>query len=339
VTLDPISLTRTLDVTSSNAWWAIYAGRGDDRVGDYRVEALVNDEVIQDMTGSSIDTRDLQAIRTAGGVWNLGPYAGNRVKLEVRITPTSYPGYELPSFYLDQLEVGPETARVASPPVAASLVGTWRLRGGKSALKKSYHNGLLSGGDGVLRLYSEGTVSTWLRLPSGIQKSGVGYLLNDPDGVVFDYVNGDWVRDKAQLSDDEQTLWVREEGDEESWSLVFTRSELSAFPDFAGSWELRASESKIHNNIHSGNMQNGAGRLSVGRDGAYSLRIQYPPDAEGRTKHTSATGQVVMQGGRPVFDFDDEAWTDDHGELTADKGRLTLREKGNGDQWTLVFSK
>ncbi|MFP6657521.1 MAG: hypothetical protein VB853_05020, partial [Pirellulales bacterium] len=83
----------------------------------------------------------------------------------------------------------------------------------------------------------------------------------------------------------------------------------------------------------------GSGRLSIGRDGAFTIWLQYALNAQGQVRYGSSTGQVVVDDGNVVFRYDDETWKDDDSELAAGQKRLTLREKGNEDKWNLVFLK
>ena len=337
--IEPIILNRTLAVASSNAWLSMFAGRNEDGIGDYEFEVRVDGNPIPGMTDRHVHTKQMQPMQLTGGVWRLGNHVGRTINLQVAIKPLGYPGHEIPTLYINQLETGPKPERAADRSIAKDLLGLWRLRGAQSMTKKSYHDGLLSGGDGILRLADDGTVSMWLRLPSGDQKAGVGYVLSKDNEMVFDYVNGNWVKDRVQPSNDRKSLIVQEQADNVSWHLVFTRDELSSYAKYVGQWTLQAGSSKIHNAVHSGAFGGGAGHLSIGRDGGFKLRLEYPPNAQRQVRDESSTGQLVLEGGNVIFKYDDENWTDDIGEWRADPKTLTLREKGNEEKWILNFLK
>ena len=274
-----------------------------------------------------------------GGVWHLGSYAGRTINLQVLIKLLGYSGYPIPTLHIDQLETGPKPERETDRSIAKDLLGRWRLRGARSTIKKSYHNGLLSGGDGILRLADDGTVSMWLRLPSGDQKAGAGYVLREDSRMVFDYINGNWGKNLALPSNDRKSLIVQEQADIISWHLEFTRDKLSSFAEYVGLWKLKARESKVHNALHSGSLARGEGRLAIGRDGGFKLWLQYPPNAQGQVRDESSTGRLVLEGGNALFKYDAEGWNDGRGECHADQKQLTLREIGNEEKWILMFLK
>jgi hypothetical protein len=337
--IETVSLNRTMKVTSPNAWLSMYAGKNEDGFGDYEFEIRVDGKPIQNRTGQSIHTRHPHSTHMAGGIWNLGNYVGRETNLQVDIKPFGYPGHDVPSLYVSQLEAGPKSVRAENAFIAKDLLGRWQLRGAQSTIKKSYHNGLLSGGEGSLQLADDGTVSMWLRFASGIEKAGVGYVLHEENELIFNYINGDWINDLVRPSDDRKSLIVQEQEDADSWRLVFTRDELSSFHKYAGVWNLQAAPSKVHNQVHSGAFTGGAGRLSIGPDGGFKLRLQYPPNAQGQVRSEASTGNLVLENGIPIFKYDDDNWSDDHGELATKQEMLTLRERENEGDWTLVFLK
>ncbi|MEE2705565.1 MAG: PA14 domain-containing protein [Planctomycetota bacterium] len=338
--LEPITLSRSVQVTSPNAWLYMAAGRGNDGIGEYDLEVRLDGKPIPERNGRDLHTLHLPPTQSTGGVWHLGDHAGQTVHLQVVIKPLGYPGCSIPPLYVDQLETGPRPKQLVNRPIAKDVLGRWRLRGAESIIKKDYHTGLLSGGDGILRLAGDGTVSVWLRLPSGTQKTGVGYVQREADEMIFDYVNGNWVKDRAEPSADRKRLVVREKSNPDSWRLVFTREELTSFDEYVGLWKLQAGASTVDNKIHSGAFTRGEGRLSIGRDGAFTFWLQYPPNRYRQIRSESSTGQIVLEGGKPIFKYDNETWTDDRGAWAADRKKLTLREiEGNEGKWTMVFLK
>jgi hypothetical protein len=342
VSFEPIELSRKVAVTSTNAWLSFYVGRGNRGYGDYRVAVQCEGKDLRGSADQHFDWMQEKwmqkgALRISGGIWELGAYAGREVKLKVIVTPRGFPGHPLPLLYIDQLDIGPETARGKTPEKAKRLVGEWWLRSGKSELHKSYFDGSLSGGDGRIVLADDGTVSVWLRLPTGIQKAGAGYLKDHADGVVFEYSNGDWANDLAVASEDGRTLTLREIGNEDAWILEFTRDDLSSFAGYEGHRWLNAGKSKVHNNVHSGGFDRGSGRLSIGRDGAFTLWLQYPPKPGRQYHNSSSTGRLLLRDGNAILDYDDAAWTDDHITTSGNRRELTVSEKGNEPKWTLVF--
>jgi len=337
--IEPIILNRHLEVTSSNAWLSMYAGRNEDGIGDYELEVRVNGKPIRGMTGRNVHTKQLQPMQLTGGVWHLGNNVGRTITLQVAVKPLGYRGHEIPALHIKQLETGPKPEREADRSISKDLLGRWRLRGMQSKMNKSYHAGLLSGGDGTLRLADDGTVSMWLRLPSGDQKAAAGYVVREDGRIVFDYINADWTRDQVQRTSDRKSLIVEEQADRTSWHLVFTQDELSSFDEFVGQWTLQGETSRIHNAAHDGALSGGEGRLSIGPDGGFRLWLQYPPNAQGQVRDESSTGRLVLKGGNMLFEYDAEGWSDDRGEWHADKRQLTLREIGNEEKWILSFLK
>ena len=294
---------------------------------------------VQEMGERHLNTKRLQPMQLAGGVWHLGNHVGRTIHLQAVIKPFGYPGYQLPVLHIDQLETGPVQERPADRSIAKDLLGRWRLRGAQSTMHKTFHNGPLSGGDGTLRIANDGTASMWLRLPAGDQKVGAGYVLREDGALVFDYANRDWTKDRVQLSGDGKTLLVQEQADKQSWHLEFARDELSSFADYVGQWTLQASSSKVHNALHDGPFAGGAGRLSVGLDGGFVLRLQYPLNAQKQVREESSTGQLGSDEGLVIFKYDDKTWNDDLSEWHAGKKTLTLREIGNEEKWVLTFQK
>jgi hypothetical protein len=276
-------------------------------------------------------------MQVVGGVWHLGNAVGRTIELEVAITPLGYPGHEVPSLYIDQLEVGPKPVRLAQRALAKDLLGPWRLRGAQSKIRSSFHDGQLSGGDGILRLAEDGTASVWLRLPSGDEKSAAGYVQHEKERIIIDYVNAGWVKDQVLPSDDRKTLIVQDPADKDAWHLVFTRDESLSFREYAGLWTLQAESSTVHNYANAGPFTGGTGHLSIGPDGGFKIQLQYPPKKGSANAQESSTGQLVVEGEKATFAYDGATWSDDRAEWDADRKTLTLREKGNEENWKLIF--
>ena len=339
VALEPITLNRTVKITSANEWLSLRAGRDENGIGDYVFEVRVNGKTIPEMAQKEVHTRYLQPMQLAGGIWHLGDHAGRTINLQVAIKPLGYHGQQVPALHFQQLQSGPESPERKDRFIAKDLLGDWRLEGSLSTINKSYHNGLLSGGDGALRLAPDGTVAMWLRLPSGERKAGAGYVVRLDNAMVFDYVNADWVTDSVQPSSDRKSLIVQEQEAESSWNLIFTRNELSSFAEYAGQWKLQAEVSKVDNTVHSGMFAGGSGSLSIGRDGGVRIQLQYPPNAQGQVQNGGSIGQLVRKEGDVIIKYEDETWNDDRVEWSDDRKSLTVRELKNAEGWTLVFVK
>ncbi|MFT5496314.1 MAG: hypothetical protein ACI9TH_001712 [Kiritimatiellia bacterium] len=334
---DPIVLKQTVDVVSPNAWLVLYAGKGEDGFGDYSFKIRANGKTVPGRAGQSIHTLYQDPMRTGGGVWSLGKFTGQKIELEIVIKPSGYPGHELPSLYIHQLETGPE----AQPSTAAAtklqeLMGHWHLSGGQSVMRKNLS---LSGADGELQIFGDGSTSLWLRDPAAVQRAGVGFVDAETAGLNFAFINGDWKSNQGFLSNDRKQLILEKPTDKDSWRLVFTRDQSSTFSRYAGMWYMKIENSELHNEFHSGSFIGGEGKWGIGLDGAFTLWLQYPPNADGQVKYEYITGNMRFEEGKPVFSYDNGTWQDDLGEWAAEGNRLTLREKIPGGKRTLVFIK
>ncbi|MEK6235817.1 MAG: PA14 domain-containing protein, partial [Planctomycetales bacterium] len=335
----PVVFRRTLKVQSPNAWLIMQVGRNQGGTGDYELELRVDGKPLAEASNQQVDTKQSPPMQLVSGIWLLGDYVGRTVDLQIMIKPLGYPGHEIPALHIGQLAVGPQPVRSRENAIAKNLLGDWRLRGARSTIKRSFHNGLLAGGDGNLRLAADGSIAMRLRLPSGERKAGVGYVRRENNQLVFDYVNGGWTKDRARISKDGTSLIIQEEGDEQSWNLEFSRDELSSHANYAGEWELQADASEIHNGLHDGVFSGGGGRLSIGRDGGIRIDLRYPAEDQQTARRQSTTGQIILEGEEVIFRYDGETWSDDLAELHVGRKKLMLREKGNAKDWTLTFVK
>jgi len=315
------------------------AGKGHDGIGDFEIDVSVDGKPIREMLGRDILTKRQLLVPLSGGLWLLGKHVGKTVNLQVTIKPLGYPGYEIPSLHIDQLDIGPRSSSKAVRAIAKDLPGRWQLRGAQSIINKSYHNGRLSGCDGSLELASDGTAWMEFRLPKGQRKAGAGRLVLDDGQLALDYANWNWVKDHVKLSDDRKNMTVQEHGDSKSWQLVFTREDLSPFAEYVGRWHLRGGQSHVENHVHKGSFAGGGGRLVIGPDGGLTIALHYPRRKNGHVHHEGTTGRIVFEDGKTILKFDARNWSDDRIEWRPETKTLVLLGIKHEDKWKLVFTK
>jgi hypothetical protein len=337
--LEPVTLSRSVRVGSPYACLCMAVGKGNDGIGDYEIDVQVDGKPVRETLGRDLRTRFKTRVVPSGGLWPLGQHVGKTVNLQVTIKPMGYPGYEIPSLNIDQLEIGPEPSGSAVRAIAQDLPGRWQLRGAQSIINKSYHTGRLSGCDGSLELASDGTARMQFRLPTGERRVGAGRLVLDDGQLALEYANWNWVKDHVKLSDDRKNMTVQEQGANESWSLVFTREDLSPFAKYVGRWRLRGGQSHVENHMNKGSFAGGGGHLVIGPDGGLRISLHYPRKKKGYVHREATTGKIVFEDGKTILKFDARNWSDDRIEWRPETKTLVLLGIKHEDKWKLVFTK
>jgi hypothetical protein len=337
--LQPITLSRSVQVTSPYMCLCMAAGKGDDGIGDFEIDVRVEGKPIRETLGRDIRTRNQSPAPLNGGLWLLGKHVGKTVNLQVTIKPLGYPGYEIPSLNIDQLDIGPRPSTRAVRAIAKDLPGRWQLRGAQSIINKSYHTGRLSGCGGALELASDGTAWMQFRLPTGERRVGAGRLAIEDGQIVLDYANWNWVKDQVKLSDDRKNMTVQEQGANRSWSLVFTREDLSPFAKYVGRWHLRVGQSHVENHAHKGSFAGGGGHMVIGPDGGLTISVHYPRRKNGYVHREATTGRIVLEDGKTILKFDAHNWSDDRLEWRPEQKTLVLLGINHEDKWKLVFAR